>query len=114
MELASGESIVRSWKANRTSSKARAQGGQLHLTDRRLVFRPHAFDRLLRGREWNVTLDRVVGVEIEPRSGNPLSGGLRDRLRIEDVDGDVQLFVVNKLDSVVDEIRQATQGPARS
>lgn len=114
MELASGETIVRSWAANRTSTKARAQGGRLHLTDRRLIFRPHAFDRLLRGREWEVALDRVVGVGIEPRSGNPLGGGLRNRLRIEDVDGDVQLFVVNKLDAVVDEVRKASEAPERS
>ena len=114
MELAPGEAIVRSWAANRTSSKARAQGGKLHLTDRRLIFRPHIFDRLLRGREWEVALDRVVGVGIEPRSGNPLGGGLRNRLRIEDRDGHVQLFVVNKLDDVVDEISRGTGTVARS
>jgi hypothetical protein len=46
-------------------------------------------------------LEDIAGVGITPKGGDRFAGGLRDRLRIDLVDGDQQLFVIKRLDEVV-------------
>ena len=86
-----------------------ARGGRLWLTDKRLVFHPHALDKGLGARSVDIPLSQITGVGKEPAGCGPgawFSGGLRARLRIETSDGSKHLFVVNGLDSVIAQIKQ--------
>jgi hypothetical protein len=96
-----------SCRANRTQSAFRAVGGRLVLDDDRLEFRAHGFDRALAGKGWSAPLTAIRSVGTEPRGINPLSGALRERLRVEADDGSVELFVVNDLDEVRQRIERA-------
>lgn len=95
--------------ANHTSSRFRAVGGHLELSDSALTFRPHAFDRMLAGREWSTPLTAIAAVGTADRGGKGLlfGGAMRQRLRIELRDGSVELFVMNRLDEVVADVRGA-------
>lgn len=94
--------------ANHTEG-AIARGGRLWLTNQRLVFLPHGFDQALGADAVNLPLSEVAHARKEPAGCGPqawFSGGARARLRIDVVDGTTQLFVVNRLDSVVGQIEQ--------
>jgi hypothetical protein len=108
------ESVVWSHLANRVQSSHRAVGGKLFLTDRRLIFCPHWIDAATGGRTWSLPLSDVAGVGIKPKGGDRFAGGLRDRLQIDLADGDVQLFVVNRLDEVVARLEAASQEPGQA
>ncbi|MBQ6639698.1 MAG: hypothetical protein IJH84_01545 [Saccharopolyspora sp.] len=109
-----GEIVTwRRW-ANRTQSNSRAAGGRLYLTNRRVLFCPHAFDANTGGEYRSIPLAAITEVGKQPRTLNlraAYNGGLRTRLRIDCADGSTELFVLNKLDQVITEIRAAT-GPA--
>ena len=96
-----------SCKANRTQSALRAVGGRLVLTSDRLEFQPHGVDKALFGRDWSVPLGRIRSVGAEPRGLNPFSGAMRKRLRVETDDGSVEMFVVSRLDEVIERIEAA-------
>ena len=83
--LADGEVLRWKKKANRWQHRWRAVGGHLLLTDRRLIFRPHAFDAALDGEVWSADLGDLREAS--------LSGLLR-WVRIEDRQGDSELFVI--------------------
>lgn len=106
--LAEGESVqTRRW-ANRTQSNLRAAGGRLYLTNQRVIFCPHAFDAALAGEYWWAQLADIVEVGKAKRDLRQLyGGGLRTRLKIVLRDGTTELFVVNKLNAVIEEIRAA-------
>jgi hypothetical protein len=95
-----------SCRANRTQSGLRAVGGKLTLAAGRLEFRPHGFDSSLGGQTWGADLADIHAVDKEARSWNPFDGGMRTRLRVETADGS-ELFLVNRLDSVIERIRAA-------
>jgi len=101
-----GETVEWSKLANRSQSRNRAVGGKLYLTDRRLLFCPHWIDAAFGGRTWNCERSQVQAIGTEPKSGG-LGGGMRDRLRIEVVGGDAELFVVKDLDAIVEHLRGA-------
>ena len=103
-----GEAQVWSCAANRTQSPTRAVGGQLLLTNRRLLFSPHLLDYASGGAKWAVDLASITDVGIQPKGGDRLGGGLRDRLRLQLKDGQTELFVVNHLDDVVTRLQAAT------
>jgi hypothetical protein len=108
--VAGEEGAVRWSKgANRTSSRFRAVGGHLELSDSALSFRPHALDRALAGKEWSTPLSAIASVGVAERGGKGLvfGGAVRKRLRIELRDGSVELFVMNRLDQVVADVRHA-------
>lgn len=111
VELAPGEQLV--WKrlANRQQGAYRVVGGRLILTNQRLVFTPHKLDGATGGESWSRDLGRISRVAIEPRHlGLPLvtpNVGLRRRLRIEEHDGTVNVFVVNRVEDVVSAIAAA-------
>lgn len=111
VELAPEEQLV--WKrlANRQQGAYRAVGGRLLLTNQRLIFMPHKFDSATWGKPWSQDLARITKVAIEPRHyGVPLvtpNVGLRRRLRIEEHDGTVNLFVINRVEDVAGAIAAA-------
>ena len=96
-------------RANRTMSWYRAAGGRLSIADGRLEFRPHAADRALGAGAWSVGLDEVRAVG-RARGLNPLNGALRERLRAQTSDGPPELFVVSKLDDVIERIESLRAG----
>jgi hypothetical protein len=97
---------VEAWRANRRQS-ARAVGGTLVLTEADLEFRPGRLDAATGGKAWSTGLAQIRSVSKEKRGRNPFNGSLRGRLRVETVDGGVELFVVNGLEQVTDRIRRA-------
>lgn len=106
MEPVAGEVVHWHRRANRTQSAQRAVGGWLYITSHRLAFHPHKFDAALAGEQWWVPWARVAAVGKEKKSLRAVQGGsLRDRLRLELDDGSVELFVTNKLDAVIAELR---------
>lgn len=108
-ELEQGEELRWQRSANRTRG-SRAIGGRLFLTSRRLVFMPNRVDALFTARPWAAPLGAVRDVGVESRDGNPFSGGLRKRLRL-DFDHGPELFVIRNLDDVVTMMREATAQP---
>lgn len=105
-----GEVVTSRRWANRTQSSSRAAGGRLYLTNRRVLFCPHAVDADTGGEYWSVPLEAITEVGNQLRTLNlraAYNGGLRTRLRIACADGSTESFVVNKLDHVITEIRSA-------
>jgi hypothetical protein len=104
VESLEGETEVFSCLANRTQSSNRAVGGKLIVTNKRILFLPHLLDAALGGQKMTISLGEINGVGIEPAGGDTFGGGLRDRLRV-DSQVSIELFVVNKLQEVVDLLR---------
>jgi hypothetical protein len=109
--LRSGETIVWRVAANRQQSASRAAGGRLFLTEKRLLFQPNRLDSVLRAAYWSVPIADIVDVDVAARQpALPLFGraaALRNRLKVVQKDGDVDLFVVSNLERVVDRIAAA-------
>jgi hypothetical protein len=115
-KLQPGERLLTKFVANREQSFYRQVGGCLFLTDRRLIFQPNRFDRVLSGEQWAVELPAIEHVVVFPGSWRsvPLAGqaaGFRRRLEIRQTSGDVDLFVVNRVKNAVRRI-QRELGPA--
>ena len=83
------------------------RGGRLFLTSARLIHEPGREN--IRARPWKTPRANIRNVTVEPRRLTlPLWGmGLRKRLRIELVDGGVELFVVNGLKVALADLRTA-------
>jgi hypothetical protein len=112
-ELRSGEQVILKRAANRTVGSL-AVGGRLFLTTERLVFVPHAFERLLgRSSAW-IELPAIAEVGAEPRTGGLFDGGLRSRLRVARDTGEKELFVVGDIGELVESISEAARGARRS
>jgi hypothetical protein len=105
--LDQAETVVWQQLANRTQSAGRAFGGRLYLTGTRLLFEPNRVDAATGGENWSAPLTDIKSVGKQPRDGNPLNGGLRDRLRLMLADGSAELFVVNRLDKVIGVVQGA-------
>lgn len=88
-----GEAVRWSPPANRDQG-GRAVGGRLFVTQSRMVFQPNRIDALFGGKNWECDLDEIDSFGTVPRDGNPFSGGVRNRLRVETSDGDVERFVI--------------------
>jgi hypothetical protein len=95
------------WKslANRVISRASTAGGQLVVTDRRVLFQPNRFDARLGREVWERPLDAVTGIETVGRDANVFTGGPRKRLGIRTADG-YEVFVVNRLEKKEDRLRE--------
>lgn len=101
--------MSRRW-ANRTQSRFRAAGGRLYLTNQRVLFRPHVVDATLAGEYWHTSLTSITEIgKQKPTLRGTMNGGIRTRLRITVHDDTTELFVVNKLDTVISEIQSATK-----
>jgi hypothetical protein len=68
--LKPGERKIATYRADRVQAK-RAVGGHLMLTDQRVVFYPHLFDRATGGKSWKGALDAVSQVGVAPRGSEP-------------------------------------------
>ena len=103
------EHLVWKQRANRTQRSWRSVGGSLYLTNLRVAFRPHSFDAALYGEQWWAPLTVIAHVGKEKKSLRAIQGGsLRDRLKITLDDGTEVLFVTNKLDKLIENLRAAT------
>jgi hypothetical protein len=99
---------VPSWRANHITSRWRAVGGHLRVIGATLQFEPHGFDRALAARDWSATADEITAVGVAPRRlASHFSGaGLRRQLYV-DAGGETAYFVVNSVERVAEEIRDA-------
>ena len=97
-----------SWRANHVSSRWRAVGGHLRVDGRTLRFAPHGFDRALAASDWSVEADDITAVGVAPRQpfSHVFGAGLRHRLYVE-AGGATTYFVVNRVERVAEEIRDA-------
>ena len=76
------------------------------------MFAPHAVDAALAGEWWWAPLDSITAVDRQKRDWSQYkAGGLRTRLRIDLRDGSTELFLVNKVDQVIKQIREVAQVP---
>lgn len=100
-----GETEVFSVLANRTQSTNRAVGGKLFVTNRRLLFAPHLFDSILGGETRTIFLTEITQISTQNAGGDTFGGGLRNRLRIDLKNGANELFVINKLDKIIDKLQ---------
>ena len=77
----------------------RAVGGQIILTNQRLVFLPHKLDYFLHGHTWEVSLRDIQHISPAP----PFSGHSSPRpcLCVTTNDNTEEYFLVNRLDNVL-------------
>lgn len=104
-QLEPGEKLR--WKcfANRVIGRgAITAGGQLAVTDRRILFQPNRIDTALGREVWERPLDGVTGIESVGRSAAVFAGGVRRRLGIQTEDGH-EVFVVNRLKKKMSDLR---------
>ncbi len=102
-DLREGESVLWRARANH-STGGLARGGELDLTETRLIFTPNVLDSMLLAKVWQADLRDIGAVDVAGRNGSPVSGGLRRRLRVSCDDGQ-HLFVVNDPEDVAERIR---------
>jgi hypothetical protein len=79
-------------------------GGQLVVTDRRLLFQPNRFDAATGKKPWELPLGDVVDIEPVDREPTAAAGGSRRRLGIRTSSG-VEIFVVSNLKTKMSELR---------
>jgi hypothetical protein len=105
------EEVVWRRYANREQGSLRQVGGRLLVTSQRIVFVPNRFDDATGGDGWSSALANIARVEVEPsRRAVPFLGRaaqLRRRLRIETIDGQAELFVVNRVAEAAQTLRAA-------
>jgi hypothetical protein len=82
-------------------------GGELRLTNRRLVFLPSRFSSPRRRGGWEARLDEITSVGIEPRRLRDGLFGLRKRLRIHTKDGGTMVIGVNGVSQLIEELAAA-------
>ena len=82
-------------------------GGTLVLTEADLEFRSNRVDAATGGKGWSTGLAQIRSVDKEKRGLNPFNGSIRERLRVETIDGGAELFVVNGIEQVTDRIARA-------
>lgn len=105
--LLPNETISSSHLANYSQSKGRATGGKLYITNRRIIFHPHILDRILFGRKLSLLLNEIDSASAEPGGKNLFNGALRDRLKVELINGSSYFFVVNGIDTLKNAIINA-------
>lgn len=101
--LQEGEVVRWQASAGRSLNRWITSGGQLLVTDRRVLFQPNRFDVFTGKRPWECLLDSVTGLEIVDRDLITPAGGPRKRLGINTAFGR-ELFVVNSLEDKVTEL----------
>jgi hypothetical protein len=91
--------------ANRAQGGIRQVGGRLFLSEQRLLFQPNRFDAATRGDGWAVSRDQVSELSVCARQLSLNPAYWRNRLRVSQLDGRVDVFVVNHLDAVLARLR---------
>lgn len=109
--VAQGETLLWNFAANREQTINRSVGGRLFVTQHRLIFQPNRLDVLFQAESWSAELADIREVGKSPRRPTiPFLGRTaanRNRLKIVQAGGDVDLFVVNHLDSLVERLTAA-------
>jgi hypothetical protein len=92
------------WRATHVTSRWRTVGGHLSIADGILRFEPHAFA----ARDWSATANEITAVGVAPQrpASHVLGAGLRRQLSVE-AGGETAYFVVNGVERVAEEIRDA-------
>jgi hypothetical protein len=104
MDLEAGEKVAWSCPARRTAGGIRAARGELFLTNRRVLFCPRTFDRLLGGKPFAAGIREVVDVGSKrPQGGASSGGGKRPHLRLVLVGGREELFAVDDFMRAIEE-----------
>jgi hypothetical protein len=104
---AGSKALIWRHSASQIQSARGTVGGSLYLTAGRLLFRPDSLEAAIGGQQWSARLSTVRSASIQLRGGNVLKGGLRDRLRIDLADGSSELFVVDRINEVIEVINEA-------
>lgn len=104
-KLEAGETIRWRSSAGRALNRWITSGGQLMVTDRRLLFQPNRFDAATGKKPLEISIDNVVDIEPVAREPTATAGGLRERLGIRTSSG-VEIFVVNNLKTKIGELRE--------
>jgi hypothetical protein len=91
--LRPGETVEWQRFAARRINAVQLRGGRLFLTSARLIHEPNRLD--IGARPWKTPRDNIRSVTVEPR--RLALTGLRKTLRIDLVDGGVELFLVERL-----------------
>jgi hypothetical protein len=73
------------------------------------MFEPNRIDSMTGGKRWSVSLNEIRNLGVEQRGTNLLSGGIRNRLRVDCIGADSSVFVVNHLDDVLEVLRSAVR-----
>lgn len=81
-----------------------ARGGNLVLTNRRLIFQPNSFEAWLRMKPRSWTRDSITAVGVARRGANLFGGALKRRLRLSLGDSGVLRFVVPRADETASQI----------
>jgi hypothetical protein len=109
--LSPGETVQWSRLAGRQQSALRTNGGRLFLTSKRLIHQPNRVDAMTGGKRWVTPRWTIRTIEMQPRSNvMPFLGmvaGLRNRLRVELLTGDIELFIVNRPGNAVASLNSA-------
>ena len=105
LKLEADEAIRWQSSAGRSLNRWITSGGQLVVTNRRVLFQPNRFDTVTGKKPWECPLASVMGFETVGRDLTVLAGGMRKRLGIQTSDG-VKIFVVNDLEKKVTELRE--------
>lgn len=101
------ERVLARYPAGRRQSRHRGVGGWLVLTNRRILFAPHALEVTLGGHGGQLPRESVVRVGLMPRRFSEfLSGGARRRLRIDFSDGKGEVFAVGLPRETAGEVRR--------
>jgi hypothetical protein len=108
--LLQGEEIRRRYAANRASTW-KSVGGQLLVTNLRIIFQPHRVDALFHAQPWSGRLRDVASVDVAAKKLSAKEMGVRNRLQITLQDGHQEKFLVRDLDQVVAELRAQPNTP---
>jgi hypothetical protein len=103
-QLGPGEKVRWKSSAGRALNRWITSGGQLVVTNRRILFQPNRFDMATGKKSWECPLSSVEGFEVVNRDLTALAGGMRERLGIRTAKGQ-EVFVVNHLTDKIDELR---------
>ena len=107
-KLEAGETVRWRSSAGRALNRWITSGGQLVVTNRRVLFQPNRFDTATGKKPWECLLASVRGFEAVERDLTELAGGMRERLGIQTTDG-TEIFVVNNLKEKIAELQSLFQ-----
>jgi hypothetical protein len=109
--LGAGELILHRWAGNHRRGVLDAIGGHLYLTNRRLLFQPHWFERLFDRGTWELPHSAVDQACVVRMKIGRLSRPGRLRLVIHVRDESKHVFTVRKADAVAAAIERALEQP---
>ncbi len=99
------------WRANMMVGR-RTVGGWLEADAERFSFAPHRLEAWLGGGRWSANLHDVRRIRVVAPNDREFPVGMRRRLAIDTADGTETVFIVNRLESVVAQLRAQVPGAA--